>query len=318
MNDLGRELVLEYEAHINESPLQTEILDEAIKVYREGLRDHPDALIIRFNLIRTIFHYGSPAAVSDALVLVVEVLATPMDRWIIDPLDDVFPWDFHSNYFNYRRYLDAVVEHLQNKDTVFGDLVQTIYASLHHYLACYLKNDPRLQMTARSHYENAVQLDPQFPFYRLSLAKEAMSRGGDSDRGIAVKLLRRLVEESMLFEESYDLLKKLAASWAPARAETDALKQIMSKSNDALICFEQIRIDHLQASDSQSGAVGRSNTGQSRLGDYKQNSATRFTRMMNLAAAMRVSAKTLGWALIPILAHCAWNRVRDRIRRLQK
>jgi hypothetical protein len=133
--------------------------------------------------------------------LIIETLNTPVSNWKIDVMEDVFPWDFYSVSFNYRKYFDLVTEHLVQGTAVDSALARTIYASLYCHLGQYSKNP--------EHLKQAVVLDTQFPVYQFCYAKGLIERGQPDDYTQAGTLLTQLAENSILFLEAFYLLKRL-------------------------------------------------------------------------------------------------------------
>jgi len=60
-------------------------------------------------------------------------------------LEDVFPYDFFSHFFNYREYFGLLTAHLKTGKAVTPDLIRLIRASLHHYLGYYEGDCPTWQ-----------------------------------------------------------------------------------------------------------------------------------------------------------------------------
>src|SRR6185436_7795316 len=98
-----------------------------------------------------------------------QALETDAARWQIGPDDDVMPFDFHADTFNYRAYLDLVLAAGKGVAVAKAQYVRLIRASLAGYLG-------RSTGTLAFH-ELAVDLDPGFARYRLDLAKCLLSRG---------------------------------------------------------------------------------------------------------------------------------------------
>jgi hypothetical protein len=65
-----------------------------------------------------------------------------------------FPWDYLSQFFNYRSYFDACTLHLQSGQPVHGKLTALMLASIHYYLSSYTAEP--------AHALDAVKLDPSF------------------------------------------------------------------------------------------------------------------------------------------------------------
>ena len=172
--DAARELVLAFASALpiveQRLPLTLEVfddaprlplrpLDHAMELYAEGCACFPGSLVLRFNHLRTALHYGRPDEVDGALELARETLAVPPQDWQVGLAEDVFPWDFFSAMFNYRAYFDLVTSSHARGDDNSTQRAQLIQASIHHYLSHYERHEP--------HARAAVQLDPDFPFYRF-------------------------------------------------------------------------------------------------------------------------------------------------------
>jgi tetratricopeptide (TPR) repeat protein len=204
--NMARELVLEYATSApNDSKSQETngLLDNALRLYRAGVPRFPRSLPLRFNFIRTALHFGSPAVIAPGLQLAEETLRQPEFTWAIDVLEDVFPWDFFSTYFNYRDYLDLVTKNLVQGVPVQEDLTRLILASLHYYIGRSLRD--------LAHLREAVILDPEFPFYKLFYAQELIKQKEAQKDEEASALLTCLMEESIAFKEAFELLEQLQA-----------------------------------------------------------------------------------------------------------
>jgi GT2 family glycosyltransferase len=202
--DMARELVLEYAAvavGIHTVPDKRQLLDRAFQLYRAGIGEFPDSLVLRFNQIRTALHFGRPKDRAAALKLAGETLNSPEEFWQVAPLDDVFPWDFFNTFFNYRSYFDRVTEHFTRGTEVRGSLVRLLLASMHSYRGHYSESLEDLK--------RATELDPEFPFYKLNYAQRLVERGRSEDYKAADDLLCQLAENSMVFEEAFRLLEKI-------------------------------------------------------------------------------------------------------------
>lgn len=206
--DLGRELVLQYIYDFTPratsflgAPARRRDLARGLEVMRQGLVRHPDSLALRFNFIRACLHLGRPQEVHEGLELLVDTLASPAEAWRLAPMDDVFPWDFFSTFFNYRAYFDLVTRHFTHGAEVEGELIKLIQASLWHYYARY-SQDP-------SHAARAANLDPGFCFYRYHLAQTLLAAGGAQNIALAGDLLTQVAGEMLLFEEAFAMLQEL-------------------------------------------------------------------------------------------------------------
>lgn len=206
--DLGRELVLQnlYDrtpraVSLLGAPARRHDLMRGLEVMRQGLTNHADSLALRFNFIRACLHLGRPPEVREGLELLVETLASPVEAWRLAPMDDVFPWDCFTSFFNYRAYFDLVTRHFTHGEEVKGELIKLILASLWHYYARYSKD--------QSHAARAASLDPGFCFYRYDLAKALLAAGGAQNIALAGDILTQVASEMLLFEEAYATLEKL-------------------------------------------------------------------------------------------------------------
>ncbi len=202
--DMGRELTLvaaelDEQACLGESRGNApELVAKVLRLYEIGLKMFPKSLVLRFNLVRVACHLGEPRQVTNALAVGLDTLAVPETDWQMDPMDDVFPYDFFSQCFNYRDYFDLVTLGLKNGDNVEPKLVQLILAALHNYLGQY---EPEVGL-----FERAVELDPAFPLFKLNLATALLNRGNYDDLVKARSLLTELAEETWLFRQAYALL----------------------------------------------------------------------------------------------------------------
>ncbi|MEW6386053.1 MAG: hypothetical protein AB1491_00835 [Thermodesulfobacteriota bacterium] len=214
------------------------MIPRVLKVYQAGLKQFPDSLVLRFDLIRGMLHLGRPQDVSYALELLEETINAPRSKWQIDVMEDVYPYDFCSSFFNYRKYFDLVTEHLMSGRPVQDDLARLILASLYYYLGHY--------SNSVDHFHRATQLDPDFPFYQLAYAHQLIKGGEPGDYDRAGRLLTRLAESSILFQEAFDLLKELDSQdlyTCPRMAELTA---VINKAQRSLRRQEDLRSVPLQ------------------------------------------------------------------------
>lgn len=205
-NDLCRELVLEYAHSARLGELDSSIVrDEglmarALSLYRRAVDRYPRHLVLRFNWMRAALHFGNPNEISEALRLAELTVATSADKWEISPEDDVFPWDFASDFFNYRAYLDLVCHCHQESGDHRREMVRLILASMYAYLGMY---EPWAPLTAK-----AVQLDPAFaPYKKLEAIR--LKRLGEQHLPAAVRLLTELATESNMFLDAALNLERL-------------------------------------------------------------------------------------------------------------
>lgn len=178
-----------------------EDFDQALRIYRIGLEHFPKSLVNRFNFIRCLCHFGTQAEVEEALALAESTVLEPRDGWQIDPRDDLFPYDFFSNMFNYREYCEAIVKNRRSATVGGQKYAALILASIHHYLSFY--------RAGVEHSDWTVSLDPSFPIYKYRYALKLAQRGQDQDYAKAGTLLMALSRNSLVFEEAYRLLDQL-------------------------------------------------------------------------------------------------------------
>jgi hypothetical protein len=223
--DIARECILGYAsgaylpaAQVYGASLEPpSYLMKCLEICAVGINRFPRCLVLRFNMIRTALHFGTSDMVKQSLVLIDETMSLPESYWEIDPMEDVFPFDYFSQLFNYRLYFDMVTSHLMDEAIPATRFVQPILASLSHYRSFYTKN--------LSDFANAVALDPDFPFYRYYYARRLIEIGFTEKLTEAGTLLEDLADKSMLFKEAYLLLKELDHSGRYHSSRFDELKR---------------------------------------------------------------------------------------------
>jgi hypothetical protein len=205
LNDLARERLL---AHYHDPSAASQWLATVVTPLERAVERFPEALVPRLNLVRVLLHFGEPECVRRGLRLLDDTLGRPLDRWHLDPLDDVLPWDFCPSWFNYRRYLDVVTRELASPIAAAPELIAVIVASLSHYRARYADEMPGV----RSKWElaaDAARLDPGFPEYVLYCCRLLMARGRPDDVEEVHRQLRRLADRSTRLLEILDLARRL-------------------------------------------------------------------------------------------------------------
>jgi hypothetical protein len=185
-----------------EPALTAASLPRALALLFEGLERYPDSLVLRFNLVRCALHFGGPEIVERALTLARETLDRGVEGWQVDPLEDVFPWDFFPTFFNYRRYLVACTRTLAGQQPADTTLARLIHASLRYYLSFYGDH--------QDNAEQAVALDPDLPFYAFRLALIlAGTASGPANLKRAANLLSGQGPRLIFSQQAHDLLKLL-------------------------------------------------------------------------------------------------------------
>jgi hypothetical protein len=204
--DLARESVL---AHFHRAEREgipiRQWLAFVREVYRTTCERFPHSLVARFNSIRVMLHFGTPAFVSEALALLDETLSRPASHWQIDVMEDVFPWDFFPQFFNYRAYFDRITEHLTQGVPIESDLYRLIAAALHAYRGFYPTYFGFYSQSLDDH-RAATSLDPDFPYFQFWYAEQLLNRRLPEDRVSACALLRELIAGSLLFQEASAML----------------------------------------------------------------------------------------------------------------
>ncbi len=181
--------------------MQTELNEDANRIYRHGWDTHPDSLALRFNGIRHDLHLGEPEYIQEVLDHVRSILNNTESFGVIDPHEDIMPWDYHGAFFNYRSYLDTLTLGLGNNCLDTDKLKNLILASLAHYLGQYTGEV--------EHLEQAVNWDPEFPRYQYSLARSLLLRNNVGDAERATSLLEVLFNSSILITPSFRLLTNI-------------------------------------------------------------------------------------------------------------
>lgn len=233
--DLAREAVLGncFRAEADLVPLH-QWLAFLRSVYRTARERFPRSLVTRFNEIRILLHFGTPELVSEALILLDETLRLPPNHWQIDVMEDVFPWDFFPQFFNYRGYFDRVTQHLIQGTEVEADLCRLILASLYAYRGFYPAHHG-FYSQALDDYGAAVALDPDFPFFRLWYAEQLLQRALPEDQQAACRLLQELATGSLVFREALEMLEKTGAGGEEMTRRASRAREILKMHENLAI-----------------------------------------------------------------------------------
>lgn len=231
---------------------------------RQACAEFPDRLVLTSNYLRAAIHIGSDLQLADARQFLMATLARPASYWQVNPLDDVLSYDIFPLCFNYRSYLDTVVECLCCRQSSSELLVNLILASLFYYRARLLGTIDDAQ--------TATRLDPAFPFFALEYGKLLSLSAAVEDRQEAIRVLVPLVETTMVASEAWAVLCRLEYD-----RHAYLLAARVKRIQDGLIAAEQYSwgpLNMLSAVQSPglSGAIGP----RLLLNPRSGNNATRF------------------------------------------
>lgn len=222
--DCCRDLLLQYAQAVvpeavkmlagrGESPeVNPALLERTLRLYARGVEWFPRSLVMRFDWLRAALHFGSDEVKGRAIEMGRQMTAIPLAEWESDVLEDVFPWDFFGEMFNYRGYFDLVVDSLRRRQAHNSKLSALIMASVNHYLSSHL--------SSVDFARQAVTLDPGCAPYRLRLGSLLATREETRDEGIACLLA--LATSSELRLEAWDTLQRLVDQGFMAAHRLDA------------------------------------------------------------------------------------------------
>jgi hypothetical protein len=229
LNDAARELALTY-SNLTLHPTilvpDRDKLEHALELYREGIRRFPDRLVLRFNFIRITLHFGTDSQVSEGVALARETVLDKSHDWDVAFLDDVFPYDWGSLFFDYRSYLDEVIAGLGG-EAKKERLVELILASIFHYLA---RVDGDVMLSRR-----AAELNPEFPYFSLTHASLLLATEGDRSRE-AHKLLDRMRRHPLVLDEAFWIqIGALRRAKGDVEALSESAELVARLNRDALL-----------------------------------------------------------------------------------
>lgn len=222
LNDLAREVLLQYATAVEKGLNQAappELLDGVLTLYRSGVRKFPQSLVLRFNLLRALLHFGRERDAAEALHLAADTLRRPAGQWVVAPEDDVLPYDFFGRFFNYRAYLDLAVSESARGKAAMPRATPLIRASMHYYVGRHSDSLASLRQ--------AVALDPRFPWYAFTCAQQLARHGSHEEAG---RLLLQLTKGSALFLEAADLLEELRSKRLFDAPDVDAALQAATRA----------------------------------------------------------------------------------------
>ncbi len=175
---------------------------KGLGLYRSALQAKPDSLALRFNCVRAALHFGNDSDIEDALSMITETLASNLSSMNLTAHDDVMTWDYCSEFFNYRSFLDTATNAIAANLDERKALKTLIRASLHYY---------RGRMTGSlEDFAAAAALDPEFPPYRLWWAKALDAAGGCAQAETAITILTELATTSLHAIDAWTLMQSIA------------------------------------------------------------------------------------------------------------
>ncbi|MCA8973857.1 MAG: hypothetical protein KDC98_04010, partial [Planctomycetes bacterium] len=232
INDMAREVLAEYVWYGDRGQATREdrsLLEDAFELLAKGHAAFPEHLVLRLNLVRATLHHGEPAARARALQLAYDTLEADID-WQVSAMDDVLPFDFHSDCFNYRDYLTVVTRACRDGRGGSGTnrvLVDLIKASLWGYLA---RKTGKVEF-----HDRAAALDPGFARYRLDLADALLARGEAGDQARAVALLVRLAQGSVVFPQAIERLEALRLEGVEVAVDELVMRRLQEDTIDTRV-----------------------------------------------------------------------------------
>jgi hypothetical protein len=209
---------------------QPEYLETAIAELRTACAQFPNSLVAHFDLLRVLIHFGSTADRQSIEDLASEILVKPAGFWRADPYEDVLPYDLFSNWFDYRAYLDLVVERLAGDSMPDANLNNLILAAVNHYAAVLTGSTEKA--------EQAVAFNPDFPFFKLTLAEMLARRPLPEQQERAEVLLRELAGSSIVAVRAYWQLQALKERNGSSGRTADDLGSRIRHMEESLIQTE--------------------------------------------------------------------------------
>ena len=177
-------------------------LREVLSLCEQGMDIFPRCLVLRLDYCKAVFHNGTPLDVEKGIQEILKVIEKPFTDWDVDPMEDVFPWDYVPEVFDYRSYFDRVCRIISKDETEQYPLHSLIYGCLYRYLAAYTGE--------LDHFRKAVEHCPSYAPYSLALARRLLDEGQAGPVKEAVKIFERLAEGSILMTRSIAALRVIA------------------------------------------------------------------------------------------------------------
>ncbi len=189
----------------------TDIVQSVFGFYRTYMSKYPSSLVLKFNYVRTLFHWGEDCDRAEALEVIKKILSTDPSKLSVEVFDDVFSWDVFNEKFNYRDYFDAIGRSLIAGGDCEAEMKRMIFSSMCFYAAEISTN--------LSLYKNAVDLDPQFSFFGLAYARALLRAKSNKSLQEARRILLRLADGTAVFSDAFDLLETVQMKMGPSDAK---------------------------------------------------------------------------------------------------
>lgn len=209
INDFAREILLFHATSADQKVVDKitrwgrwpvpapEFLGRALELLRSGVALFPRFLVLKFNLMRALHHFGNGQG--EVRKLAESIVTSQETDWDVGPHDDVLPYDFFPEHFNYRSYFDLAVKVIGEGREQDPGFFRLIHASAAHYNV--------LAGGSVEAARKAVDSDPVFPLYRLDLARHLAA--AKSSRPEAARILAGLANKNIIPLGAWDELVKL-------------------------------------------------------------------------------------------------------------
>lgn len=257
--DITREIMIYIQAEGSDELREQskQLFQLMFSFFKSGIEKFPKSIVLRFNYMRALYHFGSHEDITLSMMIGKEIIDMDPAQWDIDVDDDVLPWDFHKDRFNYRSYFDAITQQLVSGESCRDSLVGLIVASTCCYVGGH-END--IHLLAR-----AWKTDPNFAYYQMAYVRALRITPRRTDEEILMHLMS-LAQGSVVFDQalldleehqlkavstSYDILRLRQVLLAMIKNTTDINKtneqfgreflQIKSQSDSPNLPYAQRR-----------------------------------------------------------------------------
>ena len=175
-------------------------LGKCIKTLYQKQKDkHKNNIVFHFNYIRHNLHNGNSTDIKSIIEIMEGIVSSDINHWSISE-SDIMPWDYYSQFFNYRGYFELIVKKHSKKITenIFKtESIKYIYSSIYAYLSCYTGE--------LIHFKKAYNLDKTFNYFKLNYSQALIYHNkSKDDLLLSLNLLQELTCDSLYIK---DLLK---------------------------------------------------------------------------------------------------------------